>query len=168
MLKVLEWFVHFGADPDILVNSHPHIGTNKLPAIIAAMREAIITQGGEVHFNSKLTNLQIRDSAIQSIEINNEQRLDFEHVILATGHSARDIFTYCTKKASKSKLKLLPSCVRAEHLKSLSIRFNIMVSMTTIPSSCGLQSSGANQWNRGLFLLYVSWWHNRTLCNGAR
>ena len=119
VLKVLEWFVHFGADPDILVNSHPHIGTNKLPAIIAAMREAIITQGGEVHFNSKLTDLQIRDSAIQSIEINNEQRLDFEHVILATGHSARDIFYLLHKKGIKIEAKAFALGVRAEHPQEL-------------------------------------------------
>ena len=54
---VLSWFVHFGADEDILIDTHPHIGTNKLPKIIEKMREEIIMQGGEIYFNSKMTDL---------------------------------------------------------------------------------------------------------------
>ncbi|HCW64884.1 MAG TPA: FAD-binding protein, partial [Leeuwenhoekiella sp.] len=61
VLKGLEWLVHFGADEDILVDAHPHIGTNKLPKVISAMREAIIAAGGEVHFNAKLTDLRIEN-----------------------------------------------------------------------------------------------------------
>ena len=56
--------MHFGADPDILVDAHPHIGTNKLPKIITAMREAIIAAGGEVHFNAKMTDITLKDNTI--------------------------------------------------------------------------------------------------------
>ena len=90
--KALKWFVHFGAEKDILVDAHPHIGTNKLPNIIVAMREEIIKYGGEVRFESKLTDLKIENSAIQAIEINDSEWHAFDNVILATGHSARDIF----------------------------------------------------------------------------
>ena len=92
VLKSLEWFVHFGAPEDILVEAHPHIGTNKLPAIITAMREEILAAGGEVHFNSKLTDIKIIDNQIQAVQLNNEPWKPFKNVVLATGHSARDIF----------------------------------------------------------------------------
>ena len=70
VLKAIEWFVHFGADPDILVDAHPHIGTNKLPKIITAMREAIIAAGGEVHFNAKMTDITLKDNTITGLQIN--------------------------------------------------------------------------------------------------
>ena len=69
---VLEWLVHFGADKDILVDAHPHIGTNRLPKIIAAIREKIIEEGGEVHFESKLTDIQVEENKISAIKINGE------------------------------------------------------------------------------------------------
>ena len=62
VLKALQWFVHFGADDDILVEAHPHIGTNKLPDIIVAMREEIINNGGEVHFETKVTDFIIENN----------------------------------------------------------------------------------------------------------
>ncbi|MFY9236447.1 MAG: FAD-binding protein, partial [Flavobacteriaceae bacterium] len=65
VLKALEWLVHFGASDDILVEAHPHIGTNKLPAIITAMREAVIAYGGAVHFNAKLTDIKIENNSIK-------------------------------------------------------------------------------------------------------
>ena len=105
VLKAMEWFVHFGADPDILVDAHPHIGTNKLPKIITAMREAIIEAGGEVHFNSKLTDLSISDDHIEAIQINDSDWKHFENVVLATGHSARDIFYLLHKKEIKIEAK---------------------------------------------------------------
>ncbi len=119
VLKALEWFVHFGADEDILVDAHPHIGTNKLPKIITAMREAILENGGEVHFNSKLTDLQITDNAIEAIQINGENWLPFENVILATGHSARDIFYLLHNKNIKIEAKAFAIGVRVEHQQEL-------------------------------------------------
>ena len=75
VLKAIEWFVHFGADPDILVDAHPHIGTNKLPKIITAMREAIIAAGGEVHFNAKMTDITLKDNTITGLQINDTNNL---------------------------------------------------------------------------------------------
>ncbi|MDG1331218.1 MAG: FAD-binding protein [Crocinitomicaceae bacterium] len=116
--KALEWFVEFGATDEILVDAHPHIGTNKLPQIIVAMREKIIEFGGEVHFESKLTDLIIKDSRIAGFEINNETTLDFEHVILATGHSARDIFALLHRKGIQINAKPFALGVRIEHPQS--------------------------------------------------
>ena len=119
VLKAMEWFVHFGADEDILVNAHPHIGTNKLPKIISAMREGIIENGGEVHFNSKLTDLTVKNSAIEAIEINGKQWYQFDNVILATGHSARDIFYLLHEKNIKIEAQGFAIGVRAEHQQEL-------------------------------------------------
>jgi len=119
VLKALEWFVHFGADPDILVDAHPHIGTNKLPKIITAMREMIIAEGGEVHFDAKLTDLKIENNAVKSIEINAEKWHTCENLILATGHSARDIFYLLHDKNIKIEAKPFALGVRAEHQQAL-------------------------------------------------
>lgn len=119
VLKSLEWFVHFGADEDILIDAHPHIGTNKLPKIIAAMREAIIENGGEVHFNSKMTDIKIKEAAIEAIQINDGEWLEFEHVILATGHSARDIYYLLHRKNIYMEAKGFAIGVRVEHQQEL-------------------------------------------------
>lgn len=117
--KVLEWFVHFGADKDILVNAHPHIGTNKLPKIIQAMREEIIACGGEVHFGSKLTDFKIVNNAIDSIEINSENWFPAKELILATGHSAREIFYLLQDKKIKMEAISFAIGVRIEHPQEL-------------------------------------------------
>lgn len=119
VLKAMEWFVHFGANEDILVDAHPHIGTNKLPKIITTMREAIIKYGGEVHFNSKLTDLIIENNTIEAIEINGKDWKKFENVILATGHSARDIFYLLYKKNIKIEAQGFAIGVRVEHPQQL-------------------------------------------------
>ncbi|NER18994.1 NAD(P)/FAD-dependent oxidoreductase [Spongiivirga citrea] len=119
VLKALQWFVHFGAVEDILVNAHPHIGTNKLPKIIVAMREAIIDHGGEVRFNTKLTDLKVEDNAIKAIQLNNEEWLEYDNVILATGHSARDIFYLLHKRNIKIETKPFAIGVRIEHQQEL-------------------------------------------------
>ena len=115
VLKALKWFVHFGADDDILVDAHPHIGTNKLPHIIVAMREEIINSGGEVHFDSKLTDLIIENGEIKGVEINSEYKRICDNVILATGHSARDIFELLHRKGLQLKAKSFALGVRVEH-----------------------------------------------------
>ena len=119
VLKAMEWFVHFGADEAILVDAHPHIGTNKLPKIITAMREAIIENGGEVHFNSKLTDILIKDDYVKAIQINKKEWLYFDNVILATGHSARDIFYLLHEKKIKIEAKGFAIGVRVEHPQKL-------------------------------------------------
>lgn len=117
--KALEWFVHFGASRDILVDAHPHIGTNKLPQIIVSIREKIIECGGEVHFNSKVTQFLSENGKITGLEINGGEQHDFEHVIVATGHSARDIYELFSKNSWQLKAKPFALGVRIEHAQEL-------------------------------------------------
>lgn len=119
VLKALKWFVHFGADQDILVDAHPHIGTNKLPHVIVAMREAIIQAGGEVHFESKMTDIMINQNEVNGIIINNEKKYTFDKLILATGHSARDVFYLLNQKGVEIQAKPFALGVRVEHTQDL-------------------------------------------------
>ncbi len=117
--RALELFVHFGADPEILVDAHPHIGTNKLPQIIVAMREKIISCGGEVHFNAKLVDFEINKNAISRLILEDGREMECQHVILATGHSARDIFHLLNDKGLKLEAKGFALGVRIEHSQEL-------------------------------------------------
>lgn len=117
--RALEWFVQFGATEDILVDAHPHIGTNKLPQIIVEMRETIIKYGGEVHFDSKVTNIIADNGKVSGLEINGEKIVNYDHVILATGHSARDIFEMFQNNKWRLDAKAFALGVRIEHPQSL-------------------------------------------------
>lgn len=119
VLKALKWFVHFGADRDILVDAHPHIGTNKLPDIIVAMREEIIARGGEVRFGAKVTDFILEGQAIAGLEINEQDIFKCEQVVLATGHSARDIFELLHKRNIQIQAKGFALGVRIEHSQEL-------------------------------------------------
>lgn len=118
VMKALEWLVHFGAPDSILVDAHPHIGTNKLPQLIVAMRECILEYGGEVHFESKLTDLFIENGAVAGIAING-QRIESSNVILATGHSARDVFHLLHNRGLTLKAKPFALGVRIEHTQDI-------------------------------------------------
>lgn len=124
--KVLELLVGFGAVKNILVEAHPHIGTNKLPKIIANMRECILQHGGEIHFNTRVTDLITDSSSIKGVEARNGDKFYASKVILATGHSARDIFELLHRKGIEIELKPLAIGVRVEHPQSLvdSIQYN--------------------------------------------
>lgn len=113
--KVLQIFVQHGAHQDILIDARPHIGTNKLPHIITAIRETIQNAGGEVLFDSKLTDFLITNGKINGIVINQEQELLADHVILSTGHSARDIYELLNKKNILIEAKPFALGVRIEH-----------------------------------------------------
>jgi uncharacterized protein len=117
--QVLEWLVAFGANPDILIDAHPHIGTNRLPQIITAIREHIIACGGEVHFGAKLTDLQIANQHITHVVINGGKPIPVNHLILATGHSARDIFYLLRDKGIALRAKPFAIGVRVEHPQEL-------------------------------------------------
>ncbi|MDD2983025.1 MAG: FAD-dependent oxidoreductase [Crocinitomicaceae bacterium] len=119
VLKAMEWFVHFGAPEDILVDAHPHIGTNKLPQLIVNMREAIKEAGGEVHFDAKMTDLFIENEQVTGLEINHNTKHEFDNIILATGHSARDIFELLHVKGLELKAKGFALGVRVEHAQEL-------------------------------------------------
>lgn len=137
VLKALKWFVHFGADRDIMVEAHPHIGTNKLPDIIVAMREEIIAQGGEVRFGSKVTDIIIEENAVKGLEINQKIIVDCDNVILATGHSARDIFELLHKRNVKILAKGFALGVRIEHAQELidTIQYNGRLNDEYLPPS---------------------------------
>lgn len=119
VLKVLELFVQFGSPIDILVNTHPHIGTNKLPKIITNMRETIIEMGGEVHFNTKVTDFIIENDRIVELELNTSNKVKVQYVILATGHSARDVFKLLHSKHIEIEAKDFALGVRIEHKRKL-------------------------------------------------
>lgn len=119
VLRSLQWFRHFGADEKILFEAHPHIGTNKLPGIIVAMREAIVECGGQVLFDTKLTDLIIEGDQLKGIIVNESQQIAAEALILATGHSARDIFILLDRKGIAIESKAFALGVRIEHQQAL-------------------------------------------------
>ncbi|MDT0620743.1 NAD(P)/FAD-dependent oxidoreductase [Croceitalea vernalis] len=113
--RVFESLVFHGATEEILVDAHPHIGTNKLPKIVQNIRETIIKFGGEVHFDTKVTDFRLKDNQLKAIVLNDEKELETQRVILATGHSARDIFELLHKKDIALKAKSFAMGVRVEH-----------------------------------------------------
>ncbi len=117
--RILQLFVHFGAPHNILYDAHPHIGTNKLPQIITGMRQRILDCGGEVIFDKKLVDFSIGKDAIASIETADGEKLTADAYILATGHSARDIFTLLHSKKILIEAKPFALGVRIEHPQSL-------------------------------------------------
>ena len=117
--RILELFVAYGASHDILIDAHPHIGTNKLPQIIQDMREKIIEMGGKVLFETRLTDIIIKNNEVQGIVTKNGDTILANKIILATGHSARDIFELLNKKQIFIEAKAFALGVRAEHPQSL-------------------------------------------------
>ena len=116
---ILQLFYHFGAPETILYESHPHIGTNKLPQIIIAIRKRILDCGGEIHFNNKVTDLKLKNEKIAAVKINNDYLINGDAFILATGHSARDIFNLLHSKNIAIEYKPFALGVRVEHPQSL-------------------------------------------------
>ncbi|MDD3003632.1 FAD-dependent protein [Flavobacterium sp.] len=117
--RILELFVAFGASHDILVEAHPHIGTNKLPKIIQAIREKIIELGGQVWFNTKVVDFLIKNNAIEGVVTQKGDKILASHLILATGHSARDIYELLHQKEVFIEAKPFALGVRAEHSQEL-------------------------------------------------
>ena len=87
--RVLRRLVQHGATPDILVDAHPHIGTNKLPAVVQALREAIEAAGGEVRFETRATDLLLDNNRLRGVLTASGEAIEADATILATGHSAR-------------------------------------------------------------------------------
>jgi uncharacterized FAD-dependent dehydrogenase len=117
--RVLHLFVHFGAEDNILYEAHPHIGTNKLPQIITAMRKQIVDAGGEFLFGKKVVDFLLNREKITGVKTNDGTVFDADAVILATGHSARDIFHLLHSKKIKIESKPFALGVRVEHPQSL-------------------------------------------------
>lgn len=117
--RILNLFVHFGASENILYEAHPHIGTNKLPHIITAMRKRILDCGGEFHFNRKVIDFKIEDNSLKAVQTENGDSFEGDAFILATGHSARDIFTLLNAKKLLIIARPFALGVRVEHPQEL-------------------------------------------------
>lgn len=117
--RILKLLVAFGATPEILVEAHPHIGTNKLPQIIQDIREKIIACGGQVLFEKRVTDFQLKDNEVQGVVLQDGTVIASNKVILATGHSARDIFELLHQKDIFIEAKPFALGVRAEHPQEL-------------------------------------------------
>ncbi|MBA2250020.1 MAG: NAD(P)/FAD-dependent oxidoreductase [Chitinophagaceae bacterium] len=117
--NILNLFIHFGADENIAYEAHPHIGTNKLPGIITAMRETIIEHGGKILFEKKVTGFTILKNTVTSVETTDGDSFTANACILATGHSARDIFYLLQNKNILLEAKPFALGIRIEHPQSL-------------------------------------------------
>ncbi|GAA4297269.1 NAD(P)/FAD-dependent oxidoreductase [Aestuariibaculum suncheonense] len=113
--RIFENLVYHGATDQILVDAHPHIGTNKLPKVVQNIRETILKYGGEVHFETRVTDFVIKNNKIQAIQLNGNNEMPADRVILATGHSARDIFYLLHEKEIALEAKSFAMGVRVEH-----------------------------------------------------
>ena len=117
--SVLRLFVEHGADPDIKVDVHAHIGTDRLPAIIANMRKHITEAGGEYHFNTRVTDLIVKEDRVRGVVTAGGDEIPADAVILATGHSARDIYELFARRGWLLEAKPFALGVRVEHPQEL-------------------------------------------------
>ena len=124
--RIFENLVFHGATEQILIDAHPHIGTNKLPKIVQNIRETILKCGGEIHFESRVTDFEIKNNTLRAIRLKNGTEMSVERVILATGHSARDIFYLLHSKKIALQAKSFAMGVRVEHPQHIidSIQYN--------------------------------------------
>ncbi|OBQ57313.1 FAD-dependent oxidoreductase [Tamlana sp. s12] len=113
--RIFENLVYHGATDQILIDAHPHIGTNKLPKVVQNIRETILKYGGEIHFETRVTDFKIKNNSIHAVQLQNGEELAVEKVILATGHSARDIFYLLHDKSIALEAKSFAMGVRVEH-----------------------------------------------------
>ncbi|PWG06277.1 NAD(P)/FAD-dependent oxidoreductase [Polaribacter aquimarinus] len=113
--RIFENLVFHGATEQILIDAHPHIGTNKLPKIIQNIRENILKFGGEIHFETRVTDFIVKNNKLLAIQLQNGEEMTVNSVILATGHSARDIYELLHKKEIALKAKSFAMGVRVEH-----------------------------------------------------
>jgi len=117
--KVLHQLVEHGANSDILIDAHPHIGSNKLPGIISNLRETIERYGGEVHFETHVSDFRIQTGRVEALVCADGREIASSHVILATGHSARDIYHLFSRKQLGLTAKPFAIGVRIEHPQRL-------------------------------------------------
>jgi len=135
--RILNLLVQFGADEKILYEAHPHIGTNKLPQIITTIRKQIIDSGGEFLFEKKVVDLKTDHDIIKQVITADGETTEANAVILATGHSARDIFLMLHDKKIKIEFKPFALGVRVEHPQTLidSVQYHCSVRDEFLPPS---------------------------------
>lgn len=117
--RVLLHLHEHGAQDSILYEAHPHIGTDKLPTVIKNIRETILSHGGEIHFETKMTRLLIEDDTIKGVECSDGRTFEASELILATGHSARDIYKMLHDQGIELESKGFAMGVRVEHPQHL-------------------------------------------------
>lgn len=117
--RILSLLVHHGAHPDILIDAHPHIGSNKLPKVIEAIRNTILECGGEIHFGSRVTDIYTENNRISGLQVNGSTDFVFNQIILAPGHSARDVFRMLERRNFALESKPYALGVRIEHPQEL-------------------------------------------------
>ncbi|SET35566.1 NAD(P)/FAD-dependent oxidoreductase [Hymenobacter actinosclerus] len=117
--RILRLLVQHGATPDILVDAHPHIGTNKLPAVVAALRDSVREAGGQVLFGTRVDDLLITENRLHGVVTATGEELTADAVILATGHSARDIYELLHRRGVLIEAKPFALGVRVEHPQQL-------------------------------------------------
>ena len=113
--RILQIFVRHGATREILFDAHPHIGTNKLPKVVSALTETIISCGGEVVFNTRVTDILVENGAVHGVQSQNGELFNADALILASGHSARDIFELLHNRGIEIEQKAFAIGVRIEH-----------------------------------------------------
>lgn len=135
--RILNLLVQHGAQNEILIDAHPHIGSNKLPKVVEGIRNTIINNGGEYFFDSRVTDFIINDKKISGVIINEKEEITGDAVILATGHSARDIYFLLQKNKIKIEAKPFAMGVRIEHPQPLidSIQYHSKKRHENLPAS---------------------------------
>jgi uncharacterized FAD-dependent dehydrogenase len=154
--RILEILVAHGAKDEIIYDAHPHIGTNKLPVLVAALRQRILSCGGEVRFDTKAVDFIISENEIKGVVTLGGEKVTGEAVILATGHSARDIFELLNSKNILIEAKPFALGVRVEHDQNLIDRIQYHCPIDRGPylpaSSYSLvHQASVNGQNRGVF-----------------
>ena len=117
--KVLNEFVRAGAPEDILIEAHPHIGTFRLVTMVESLRATIEGLGGEYRFQSKVTELILKDRAVKGVRLESGEEIAADHVVLAVGHSARDVFAMLHAQGVAIEAKPFSIGFRIEHPQSL-------------------------------------------------
>ncbi|HPI69469.1 MAG TPA: FAD-binding protein [Bacteroidales bacterium] len=113
--RALELLCHFGADKSILYEAHPHLGTDKLPGIISSVRKAILDAGGEIFFERRINNILTENKTVKGVLFAGNEKYLCNNLILATGHSARDVYDICRSAGITLVMKPFAMGVRVEH-----------------------------------------------------
>ncbi len=135
--RILEILVQHGANKEILFDAHPHIGSNRLPKIVTTIRETILKNGGEIKFNSRVTDFILKNNKLIGVNVNNEFDVLGDSVILAAGHSAKDIFYLLHRKKIEIEPKPFAMGVRIEHPQTLinEIQYHSKVKSENLPAA---------------------------------
>lgn len=167
--RVLKILVEHGAKPDILVDAHPHIGSNKLPQVVAAIRNTILELGGEVCFESRCTDFILKKNQCIGVVVNDVEEVLADAVILATGHSARDIYALCERRGVRTEFKAFAMGVRAEHPQALidEIQYK-QRPRDPLLEAASYRLAEQVEGRACPLVLHVSWWTHCSISNRTR